>query len=809
MFRKLFPLNTVATFFGTGSKRSDKAESHKKARRVRLVVEGLEERLVPAHNITLGTAGQPALAAAIASANADPGSTITFTVDDVVLLSSALPAITSPTTFNATGHSVTIDGGGLNRVFLITGPENVVFRGDANTSAHPFTIQNGYVASGNGGGILAADPGASVTLINIALLNNTAATGNGGGVYSGGTLGIYNSLVDGNTAGNFGGGAYAGKQMNIDSSVISDNRAAYGAGVYEAFVAPVVISGTSSFTTFSHNIASVDGGGVYAGYDVTVNNFTNFDQNTASDSGGGIYSLAGNVTLGYGPSPFGISLTNNVAATGNGGGVFAFKNVSGSHVVIATNYAGILGGGIASLGNVTIGANSFIGYIQGSTSFGNTAEFGGGIYAAKDVKIGGSTLVSGNTASINGGGIYSSGDVVIDPSIVSGNTASGSGGGIYESGTGTVAVVASFVFQNTANIAGGGIFSQSGVVYTVTSAIFLNRAGAGGGGIYDGTGSVQLFQPSIIDNNTAGSGGGIYIGSGADLQTGAVFGASVGVPSVPAGSLLATYTALMTAHPNTIIISNNTAIAGGGGIDAVGTQGVTLVNTWVENNTVSGATGQGGGMLATNVANVSLSYDTFSGSLAKSAQGGGLAVISTGPAATGSSVHVDDSTFGLNTGTQGAGVYLRGVIADFLHVTFNDNHSNNLIVGGGAAIFADAGATAYIQDVLADDTDSLANGNLFSTGSGGVISSMGHNLSSDASLATVSAYSPANGDLSSTAQPLSPLAFNGGPTPTFDLLAGPAVAAGDLVGPNLDQDYRTRPNPAHPTASDIGSVDNI
>jgi len=128
------------------------------------------------------------------------------------------------------------------------------------------------------------------------------------------------------------------------------------------------------------------------------------------------------------------------------------------------------------------------------------------------------------------------------------------------------------------------------------------------------------------------------------------------------------------------------------------------------------------------------------------------------------------------------------------------------VSGSGAAIYADQRSNAFLENVLLDDTDNVAHAFLLGTSTGtnaGVISSMGHNLSSDNSLLTVVNFNTINGDAANVTQALFPLAFNGGYTPTYDLNGGPAIMGGDEVGPIRDQNNVNRPVGA---PSDVGAV---
>jgi predicted outer membrane repeat protein len=263
--------------------------------------------------------------------------------------------------------------------------------------------------------------------------------------------------------------------------------------------------------------------------------------------------------------------------------------------------------------------------------------------------------------------------------------------------------------------------------------------------------------------------------------------------------------------PTTIIISNNSSGGSGGGIDAESSEGVTLLCTWVFGNTASSSSGCGGGVYLHNVLLTQISYSTFQNNVSKSACGGGIAaVLDRGSGTFGMfSMSVDDSTFAANKGaTNGGGVYLKGVDAYFNHDTFNDNQLTSRVGSGGVAIYADTRANAYLENVLADDTHGLAHGLALLAFGGvspaGVISSMGHNLSSDNSLSTVVNFNILNGDIANGIQGLTALDFHGGCTPTYNLVAGgQAIGAGDLLGPITDQNFVSRPIGS---ASDIGAV---
>ncbi len=155
----------------------------KPPRRVRPILEALEDRCVPSIVVNNPTdtavAGETDLRQAIAQANTDEGAeTITF---DPMVFSTRqtinltggqleLSDTTGPETITGPSVGVTVNGGGLSRVFQV---DNLV-----TASISGLTITGGNAGSGNGGGVLNEG---SVALTNCTISGNAA-----GGSYPGG-----------------------------------------------------------------------------------------------------------------------------------------------------------------------------------------------------------------------------------------------------------------------------------------------------------------------------------------------------------------------------------------------------------------------------------------------------------------------------------------------------------------------------------------------------------------------------------------------------------------------------------------------
>ena len=193
----------------------------------------------------------------------------------------------------------------------------------------------------------------------VALGGLTIANGNdyyGGGIYNYGNLTIANSIITGNH--------------------MPDDHGGNGGGIYNEYGTLTVFH--STFTDNAAGWCCMDGGGIYNDHGtVTVTNST-FTGNTAGGygHGGGIYNDQATLTV------INSTFTQNYAGD-NGGGIY---NSSGSSLTVINstfteNSTDGGGGGICNYyGTLSL---------THSTFSGNTANYGGGIYAC------------GGTATVN------------------------------------------------------------------------------------------------------------------------------------------------------------------------------------------------------------------------------------------------------------------------------------------------------------------------------------------------------------------------------------------------------------------------
>lgn len=221
-----------------------------------------------------------------------------------------------------------------------------------------FTITNGYVENGNGGGILCTDY-SSPTIVECAFTNNTCERG-GGGVYSGGGCSPIirdcdfsgNVAYDSDSPSSAHGGAAiqcAGGNPVIDSCRIWGNTAigGRGGGGISAVIANPLISNSEIWGNASEP-SDYDGGG--GGIHLSRSSGTISDcriwDNTTTKHGGG---LVCDTTFSPADQPliFGTVIYGNSADSLGGGMYCAASPARVDSCTISDNWAGVEGGGVA------------------------------------------------------------------------------------------------------------------------------------------------------------------------------------------------------------------------------------------------------------------------------------------------------------------------------------------------------------------------------------------------------------------------------------------------------------------------------
>jgi len=287
---------------------------------------------------------------------AAPGDTVTFDpvlAGQTILLDGTQIDLTKDVRLDAGGLGVTIDAGGISRIFEIPSGVNVDLVG--------LTLTGG--AAEDGGGIMVFG---DLDMYSCVLTGNEAYdTGAGAAVYGGGSILAYDTEVSFNVCDGSGGGLYAN---GAASSLIL------------------------TLARVHDNSADALGGGAFAdnGSSVSVN-MCEFQGNTAG-SGGAIKSFATATILAS-------TFVGN-AATGYGGAVDATDTLHLKQCTFTDNTATV-GGALAAFSDFA--------YVEQNTFHGNTATGNAGaVYNNIGNMRFGNNILTGNTAP--------DGDVVRGPS---------------------------------------------------------------------------------------------------------------------------------------------------------------------------------------------------------------------------------------------------------------------------------------------------------------------------------------------------------------------------------------------------------
>jgi parallel beta-helix repeat protein len=423
-----------------------------------------------------------------------------------------------------------------------------------------------------------------------------------------------------------------------------------------------------------------------------------------------------------------------------GGGIQNHGALTVRNCTLTGNYAVHSGGGIHnhSEGTLTV--------LNSSISGNNATGQAGGIRNLGTLTMQNST-VHGNTTGTYGG-IRNEGAMTVFDSTISGNHASGLGGGIRNDGT--LTVQNSAIINNSVSGGGAGIRNH-GTLTVQDSTVHGNN----GGGLRN-EGTLTVLN-STISSNAMGSAsvGGIHNLSTLTLKDSVIHGNSGGLRNEGA----------MTVSDSTI--SGNTAHFDGGGIyNLAGSTGTVRNCTFIGNSA-----DRGGGIR--NNGTLTVDNCTFSGNRALYNDGGGFY--------NGGSLAVHNSTISSNTTSQSGGGFFNDGTLTLLHSTISGNAATGFY--GGDGIFNRGPGTLNIgHTILHGGSGSRTNYVVSGTP---VLNSLGYNISSDGT-------GPASGtDQIDTDPLLGPLADNGGPTMTHELLIGsPAIDAGN---PGFDPNAFTPP----------------
>lgn len=375
------------------------------------------------------------------------------------------------------------------------------------------------------------------------------------------------------------------------ASNLDNNIGSVGAGQYLYFFGvEVLLDGTITVNNAINIVGATDANGHAAtiliaaagnrvfdiNSNITIDNLI-MRGNGAVAGNGGVIRMGNNISL-----TLNNSLITGGLVTGNG-------NFNGGGIYVGTNSTLTLNDTAAAGNRATSITNSYM-------------MNGGGIYGAANstINLTGST-VSGNMARGAGGGIYSLGEITLENSAVSGNLSVQHGGGVYAGGS-SATVSNSAVTGNRVgsyNQHGGGIFGADGTTLRVNNSVIGGNmaSGGSGGGIY---GMIVVIEDSFIGNNFASMGGGgifAYSPSGVTIRNSTIAG------NETFGNGGGIYTAGKLLLVNSTLHNNRTTEWGGvygGGIYGKAGSDISIVDSTIAGNWVyynnSGTTATGGGI---------------------------------------------------------------------------------------------------------------------------------------------------------------------------------------------------------------------
>lgn len=276
---------------------------------------------------------------------------------------------------------------------------------------------NGYTLTGKGNDSVISVTSAILTLSDSSESGNGTITGgnaiNGGGIcVTEGTLTMMGGTISNCSASQYGGGVYLGCTNNGNGSTFT------------------MAGGTITQCSAS---AKYSGGGVYADHSSFIMTGGTIDQCTGV-RGAGVVINDGYMLLDEGT-------IQNCKASDHGGGIYIYDSYDQGLYINSGSISGCTatnkGGAIRACSGTTVS-------ITGGTISGNSASYGGGIYAdGSTIKMTGGTI-SGNRATI-GGGLYAAVQT----------------GDINKTGEATISATGGILANNTATDSASDVYSAS------------------------------------------------------------------------------------------------------------------------------------------------------------------------------------------------------------------------------------------------------------------------------------------------------------------------------------------------------------
>ena len=478
------------------------------------------------------------------------------------------------------GTGNTVDGGGVDRVFLVSRAGSV----NPQVTISNLAISNGYAKGGDGGtGAMSGGGGmgaggailivdGSLVLENVTFSKNRAAGGNGG-------------ITDASVEGGGGGGGLGG---NGGPGASGNDGGGGGGGGSLPFAAGGAAAGSTGGDGGS------PGGGGGAGGLPTAGGGVGMEGTGGGGGGGGASGGEGGAggrgaggggggAENSGGGPGGSGAAGDLGGGGGGGGLGMNDGGPGG----GGGYGG--GGGGGAWGGAPAGGAGGFGGGNGGTSNGNLAAGGGGAGFGGTIFVGPNAHITLKGGVVfDGTGAVSSGNAGADGGAVAGRS---SGSGLFLHGDGELnADVGAGQTQTIADAIGdeGGVVAAGyvapsgfvpgswGIRKTGTGTLILSGASDYSGVTVLSEGTIRLGHAQALGTTTAGT----EAADGTTLD----YAAEISEPIALTGNV--------TLNADTFGFQNGN-LSGSGGFTKTGAGGLVLFGT----NTYAGATTIASGLL--------------------------------------------------------------------------------------------------------------------------------------------------------------------------------------------------------------------
>ncbi len=508
------------------------------------------------------------------------------------------------------------DNSNVNGDFDITNPVNIVGAGSGST-----IIRAGIDSASAIDRIFHITNSSAVT-IEAVKVQYGKITNYGGCIYANADITVKDSIVDSCTANGTrnGGGIYSGGTVTIDNSTISNSTATDNGGGIHA--RGVTIIGN---TTFSDNSSSDNGGAIFNRTNpLSINGTVLFDNNDAGtasgDRGGAIYS---NVNVVLNDVSGSSTIQNSQAYEGGAIYLGASATLTATSATFSGNWSQYRGGAIRMYGgtltNVTFTNNYTV----------NTD--GGAIYNGTNLlTINGSSNTftnnyAGTGSGDQGGVIYSTGSLTISNTDFTGRTGTNidayDGGAIFITNGDTLTISDSSFDSFRVENRGGAIYTYGGTMTNVTFTDNLSNTNDGGA-IYNVTnlltinGSSNTFTGNYVSNGSGDQGGSIRSSGNLTISNAAFAGRTgTNIDAYDGGAIFIT-------NGDTLTISDSSfdsfRVVNRGG--AIFTYGGTMTNVTFTDNLSN--TNDGGAIWNQNyLLTINGSSNTFTGNYVSNGSG--------------------------------------------------------------------------------------------------------------------------------------------------------------------------------------------